>query len=179
MEFSAFNHTIQRPIRVRRNCQLNRIPTHYKTKSYQTSRSCHQAINTANLTRSLINSLTPTLRRRQDIAIFVTIPIRQATGKEEVIPDIRVRNIDAEIAVRAAFAAVDGEAGVLGAVEEFVGGADVAGVEIPAAWLLVVDSFAYNPFSRVGWMVWLWRGREGKGREGKGREGRGLTTCRL
>lgn len=42
----------------------------------------------------------------------------------------------------------------------------MAGVEIPAAWLLIVDSFAYNPFSRVGWMVWLWKGREGKGREG-------------
>lgn len=148
---------------------MNRISTHYnKTKSHQTSRSSHQAIPTANLTRSLMNSLTLTLRRRQDIPVFVTIIIRQPPGEEEVIPDIRVRDIDAEIAVRAAFAAVDGEAGVLGAVEEFVGGADVAGVEIPAAWSLVVDSFACNPFSQVGWMVWLW----------KGREGRGLTTCR-
>ena len=37
----------------------------------------------------------------------------------------------------------------------------MAGVEIPAAWLLVVDSFAHNPFSRVGWMAWLWKGRGG------------------
>ena len=67
----------------------------------------------------------------QDLPILITERVRQIPTEEKILADISVRDIDAQIAIGTADAAVDREAALKRAVDEFVTGADVRGVEVP------------------------------------------------
>lgn len=67
----------------------------------------------------------------QDLPILITERVRQIPTEEKILADISVRNIDAQIAIGTADAAVNREAALKRAVDEFVTGADVRGVEVP------------------------------------------------
>ena len=67
----------------------------------------------------------------QDVPILNAVIIRRRAVEEQVLADIAVWDVDADGAVLAAFAVVDGEAALGRAVEELVCCADVGGVEVP------------------------------------------------
>ena len=67
----------------------------------------------------------------QDVPILVAEIIWQTAAEEQILAHIRVRDVDAQVTIRAAFASISCKAALGRAVVEFVCGADVIGVEIP------------------------------------------------
>ena len=84
-----------------------------------------------------VSSLTHSLNQSQLIVliqyfpILDTIRVREPPAEEEILAYIRIRHIDTLVAVRTALAPIDDVSALSGAIDKFVGAADVAGVEVP------------------------------------------------
>ena len=49
---------------------------------------------------------------RKNLAVVVTERVRRTTAEEQILPNIRIRNVDAQTAIRTAVAAIDCKTGL-------------------------------------------------------------------